>query len=285
MGYLGKNLEFLRKLNHETQSDIAELLNVNQNTIYYYEKEQRRISNDSVQKLAEHFSVTPAELQYEPLESNFNRIHDTFEFDSLLDDNNLPLYIYPIVHSKKALQNEDFQMALNAHKVIMKWIIDPNTEISESVFEEVNEGYQRSAEAGILEAKANSISLFFIFYILSSAMEFFGDETNEDIADKQVFDTFLKSFFFQRHSLTKKDSHNVVIDEILPYVFDLKLSGGSYAELSDFYLSFLYVYNLVRDSLSNTESKMIGREMFTLAIDMGNKYALRCLNLLEKYRS
>lgn len=285
MGYLGKNLEFLRKLNHETQSDIAELLNVNQNTIYYYEKEQRRISNDSIQKLAEHFSVTPAEMQYEPLESNFNRIHNLFEFDGLLDDKNLPLYIYPIVHSKKALQNEDFQMALNAHKKIMKWIIDPNTEFSESVFEEVTEGYQRSAEAGILEAKANIISFFFIIYTFSFAMEFFGDEISEDIADKQIFDTLLKSFIFQKDSPTKKDFHNVVIDEVLPCVFDLKLSGGSYAELSDFYLSFLYMYNLVRDNLSNTESQLIGREIFSLAVDMGNKYVVRCLDLLDKYRS
>lgn len=68
-------LKVLRKLNNETQKQLADLLNVSLRTVQYYENESVTIPNEKLKKIANHYSISISEIFNEQKENNnFNTI-------------------------------------------------------------------------------------------------------------------------------------------------------------------------------------------------------------------
>lgn len=59
-------LKHLRKLNNETQKQLADLLQVSLRTVQYYENGSVTIPNDTLKKIAEHYLVSVSEIFGEP---------------------------------------------------------------------------------------------------------------------------------------------------------------------------------------------------------------------------
>lgn len=57
MTYLGARLKYLRKLENETQQQLADALKIAKSTISMYENGQREPDFETLEKIADHFNV------------------------------------------------------------------------------------------------------------------------------------------------------------------------------------------------------------------------------------
>ncbi len=107
---LGANIRSLRKAYGETQEELGIALNVEKNTVSYYENGKREPNKDMLTEIAKHFMVSVEELMY----------CDLSGIGSIAVDNNALWknvdMILPIVLSDEALENNHFKNAYKFHR-------------------------------------------------------------------------------------------------------------------------------------------------------------------------
>lgn len=88
--YFGYNLKFLRKSFNLSQQAMAEIVGKTFTAVSRWEAGLREPSDKVVQKYAEHFGVSPAELMYRPLDEpvKHEEQSDLFRLLSLVEKMN-----------------------------------------------------------------------------------------------------------------------------------------------------------------------------------------------------
>ena len=107
---LGANIRSLRIAYGETQEQLGEAIFVEKNTISYYENGKREPNKATLTAIANHYMVSVGELLYSDLTEIGKITVDPNAFWKNID------IILPIISSEKALSNEDFKKAFDAHK-------------------------------------------------------------------------------------------------------------------------------------------------------------------------
>lgn len=104
-------LKILRKQNNETQKELATLLGVSMRTIQYYENGDVTIPNDKLKKIANHYSVSIAEI--------FNEQKSNQDLDSI-DKKELAQYV--VEHWEEFMKDGLFNA--NFKSKAGEWAID-----------------------------------------------------------------------------------------------------------------------------------------------------------------
>ena len=107
---LGANIRSLRIAYGETQEQLGEAIYVEKNTVSYYENGKREPNKETLTAIANHFMVSVGELLHCDLTAVRTITVDKDAFWENID------IILPIVSSEKALTNENFKKAFDAHK-------------------------------------------------------------------------------------------------------------------------------------------------------------------------
>ena len=107
---LGANIRSLRVAYGETQEQLGIAICVEKNTVSYYENGKREPNKEILAAIAIHYMVSVEEL----LHSDFTKIRKiTVDKDAFWKNIDI---ILPIVSSERALKNENFKKAFDAHK-------------------------------------------------------------------------------------------------------------------------------------------------------------------------
>lgn len=82
MNYFSKNLQYLRKKENLSRSDLAEKLNVNQSTISRWENEDMGVTVDNAYDVAKFFNISIADLTGKDL----SRLQNKYSATEILFD-------------------------------------------------------------------------------------------------------------------------------------------------------------------------------------------------------
>lgn len=161
---LGANIRSLRIAYGETQEQLGEAIFVEKNTISYYENGKREPNKATLTAIANHYMVSVGELLYSDLTEIGKITVDPNAFWKNID------IILPIISSEKALSNEDFKKAFDAHKEFYDQLHKVSMEGIDKI-DICEEGYQVAVEDDEMkaEAAANFIALWFLVIVVIKA--------------------------------------------------------------------------------------------------------------------
>ena len=270
---LGANIRSLRLAYGETQEQLGEAIHVEKNTVSYYETGKRRIDNETLSAIANYYMISVEELLFSDL-TNINKISiDNKAFLKNIDT------ILPIISSEKAMENENFQNAVNLHKSLYKQLSSGDFDISKEIDMCIDFYIDAEMDDTIkAEVSANHIALdYLMMFIMNSAIFIL---TNQSAAIKQVIsrdskakniisdiDSFkpdIMAFLSGCDDETQKeiDSNLIIIKE-----------SNKWSDLAYYYLALKYILNLVDNGLDWNINKRIGAEMMKSYASINNVYA------------
>lgn len=287
MNILGNNIRTLRKNYGETQNELSAYLCsqgffLDQHYISNFETGKRTPDKDLIKEIADHYQVSVDALLFD----DFSKLKYTL---SVPQNNNNRIQIlknlFPIIKSEEAIKNLSFSRALSDHIQFVQALYTGDAAKLEDMDNKLDNLfgiYEESAASGILEAKANTISLMLFLYnflITGSAVDILGEDFDFEKNTKR----FIKTYSQLQGSNTSKERNyfcEIVNGMLLDYVHDLKLSG-KYSDLGDYFLLLMYQYNIVRSEMTMSQAKEICLELCNLLRDMNNKFVLRMLKVMK----
>ena len=286
MSIVGDNIRKLRKLNGETQKQLAEKYfgedSDSQHAISQYESGKVTPSYDFLEFIANRYNVSVESLRQVKL----GFPEDVISWDALADSDNARLYqlMYPIFKTEKATENEDFTVAINQHVAFRKSICEVDIAGSQIVPIEIFDRYKKAANDGIWEAKANMISLVLMTYDIRISEHVVDDFTNKQLSAVQFANAYFDLILSQNRFEYRSEFINIVNEYFYDYLRDLK-NSGKWSELADYYVWLLYKFCLFEKDIPATESMAIGDSLFRLAVRLKNKYVLRLGDKISPYIS
>ena len=279
-----KNIRYLRKIFKETQVDIANLLNVPQNTISDYERGISPVPNDRLEILAYHYWLTPDDLKYRDLSSIegiaeipkkqlvFSAMNALFPFLKN-DDNHRDSYFSDAYTSFFKMQHE----VILGKQMDFDKIIDCLASFRISW-----EKYKNYSSI------SNYISI--IFFLCST----FESETNESLTNAILNDRKLNYYdvklVYLRNAPDKsKMESNVSIRKdyvadcnatITSYLNELK-HNSEYCDIADYLLAVRFFVGFVDNDFEMSINQKIAVELIDMLGKLENKYALQFLSLFS----
>lgn len=275
---LGANIRSLRMAYGETQEQLGEALFVEKNTVSYYETGKREPNKETLEAIAKHYMISVEELLHSDLTSIGKITVDKDAFCKNID------IILPIVPSDKAMQNESFKKAFEAHRAFYDQLHLVSLDGINNVDVWMN-SYRVAVEDDSIkaEAAANFLALWYFRMIL---MKMILVMKNRPAALRQVA---------ARNEKTRKILENIdpafeayakaVLSEIDDDEMEEMLSdmltaikrSKDLSDLADYYLALRYFWNLVDNDLDWGFNQRIGVEMMIAFVSVKNIYAARFL--------
>lgn len=287
MSQFSKNLKILRESNGETQTELANTLHFAQNTISNYERGISVPDLEKVSAIAKRYGVTAEDLLSEDL-SYF--AFDDFDIQKLSDiefRKKLFSYMYPIFKSEEALKNSEFLRAFEEHRQFRESFISmtPEWDILDS--NDLYDGYYNSAECGIIEAKANLVSLYFLISdiaLTGMSLEPLGESFNLTGNFARLMAEITKTQSSKRETDELSELYDSIESEILGYIHDLKLSG-KYADVADYFTVLLFIYALADKEIDTLKSRDVAYSLIELGTKMKNRYICRYRAICAKLQT
>ncbi len=158
---LGKNIKCIRVAYGESQEKLGEAINVEKNTVSYYENGKREPNKDILRAIAVHYMISVEEL----LTGDFSKLEKiTVNQNALwehIDE------VLPVTCSEKAMTNLHFERAYEIHRHFFDQLrlvkMDGIDEI-DVCFEEYLEAYEDDNSK--VESAANFIGLWYLFMVM-----------------------------------------------------------------------------------------------------------------------
>ena len=175
---LGLNIKHLRKIQKETQKQLADYLHVDERTVQGYEAGRRRPDLSLLIKIAAHYGKTVDALllydltEAEPIGFDFNSV------PSVMD----ALYtIFPIYSSDDAMKNNYFKKGYELSQKLLKGF-SKNEIMPGDIIVRIFEAYAHAAdESGSPESIANILWCLFIWW-----NQLYDKETLINLRNKQM---------------------------------------------------------------------------------------------------
>jgi transcriptional regulator with XRE-family HTH domain len=272
---IGKNIRNLRKAYGETQYELGRAINVEDNTISMYESGRRQPDTQTVQAIAEHYGLPVDRLMFD----DFSEMD--FKITSLTWEKNVTSLeiIFPLICTDKAMEDIHFAKGYEATIEIWNRIKKPGSNVMRSSFENAMEEYGISCDSsGIIESAANMLWLLFVLYSILP------DEHSQKIGEAILHGKSTKPDFVKKYLLknanpisktneeNKKSYANENHKNVMALIRILKESS-TYAPLADYYMALQYVIGMVNGDYSDEMNRIIGMEMMTSFLELGNSYA------------
>lgn len=288
---LGLNIKGLRKFYGLTQEEVALAVGVSKQAISQYELGESIPERNILLDICKYFRITEDELlngNYDNMKSITKApVHDKKYqlemFDKLL----------PLVCSEVALENKYFKDAYEIHQDLYRALMREGV-LDEVLLNKCLDLYDKPFEDGIVEGIANSLwwILFFGFAISLTSPQLC--EKGKLLQNNKIsFKEFLKEGFLQPVDMDTQSEEYKEFEvarveflkenevQILVKIRQLKLSK-EYSDLGDYYLSFIYLFNLIRNTESPEMNKAVGFEMLNTFSLLGNPYTQKFSDKPEK---
>lgn len=279
---LGLNIRGLRKFYGLTQEELALATYITKQAISQYELGDSIPERDILLKICRYFRITEDELlngNYENMKTiTKTPIHDKHYNSEMLDK------MFPLVCSDLALENIHFKEAYAIHKKLYQAFVDGEY-FDENLVDKCLDLYDKAFEEGVVEGIANSLWWIMFFGFITT---FFSPQMIEKAAllqEKRIsFKEFLKEGFLHSSDIDTnseeyKSFENSRIEflkanEVNIFVkIRLLKNSKEYSDLGDYYLSFIYLFNLIRNTESAEMNNAIGSELMNTYSILGNPYA------------
>lgn len=276
---LGANIRSLRMAFGETQEQLGEAIFVEKNTVSYYENGKREPNKETLIAIAKHYSISVGEL----LHSDLTEI-GTITVDQNAFWKNIDI-IFPIISSEKALSNENFKKAFDAHKEFYDQLHKRNLDGIDKL-DICEGGYQAAMEDdGIeVEAAANIIALWLLFMTfikvvpesLKNQPASLRQVAARDEETRKVIEDIDPSFEADMKEILGEINTEELKNEISQMLTVVKKSRA-WTDLAYYYLALQYLLNLVDNDLGQGYNQRIGGEMMHAFFSVNNQYAAHYL--------
>lgn len=275
---LSKNIKSLRTAYGETQLELALAIGLDSpNAIANYEKGDRNPKPEIRNKIAAHFRVTEDEL----VNTDFSQ----FQISSMrLNDKEymteVTLCIFPIIWSERAMQNEDFRKAYDAHQRAVE-AMKSGKAFDDAGYDICFDSYSIAREKNeLVEAAANILWWLLIneMCIKNPWVIEMAESLNQssDKGSKLLKKYYLRDMSEESPNQLSSDISQRDMDdfeeEIIEIIKELKTTP-ELSDLADYYLALRYLMGCVRNELSDEMNRSVGSEMMWAFLQMGNKYA------------
>ena len=275
---LGTNIRALRKAYGETQEELGVALNVEKNTVSYYENGKRDINKDMLAEIAKHFMVSVEELLY----CDFSGI-GKITIDINAFRKNIEI-ILPIALSDEALENEHFKKAYKSHKALYDEIRKDSTDSIDHIdvcFEEYLEACED--EKIRPEATANILAVWYMLMSVKTTPLVIKYRP-APLLQAAAKNPKTKQFIDNPDPDFEKDAQEVVASlgdpEMMELIDEMKKTvkrSYKWSDLADYYLALQYIWNIVDNEMGLEFNLRVGVEMLNVFASVGNVYAARFL--------
>lgn len=276
---LGANIRALRKAYGETQEELGVALNVEKNTVSYYENGKREPNKDMLTEIAKHFMVSVEELMYCDLSDIGCIIVDNNAFWKNID------IILPIILSDEALENEHFKKAYKFHRAfydeLRKISMDGINHI-DVCFDEYLEAYDN--EKIKPEAAANFLALWNIMLMMIKTTPLIMKTRPAALMQVAARDPKVRQIIDNPNPDLEKDAEEITAGfgdpEMTELIDEMKTTvkrSYKWADLADYYLALQYIVNIVDNEMGWGFNRRLGMEMLNTFVSVGNVYAARFL--------
>lgn len=288
---LGLNIKGLRIFYGLTQEELALAVDITKQAISQYELGISIPERDILLNICRYFRITEDELlngNYESMKTIIKApVHDKQYNLEMLD------HMLPMSCSDSALENIYFQEAYEIHKKIY-WSIVNGEQFEEKLIEKCLYLYDKAFEEGIIEGIANSLwwimfSGFVTTFCSPQMIEKIQLFQNNRITFKELLkEGFLHSSDMDTSSEEYKNfekSRMEFLEENEVGIFvkiRLLKNSKEYSDLGDYYLAFIYLFNLIRNTESPEMNSAIGSELMNTYLILGNQYAKKFVTRREQ---
>ena len=275
---LGANIRSLRKAYGETQERLGAALNVEKNTISYYENGNREPNKDMLAALAKHFMVSVEELMYCDLSGIGIITVDNNAFWENID------IVLPIVLSEEAIENLYFKRAYRLHRIFYDELRKINMDGIEHIdvcLDEYLEAYED--EKIKPEAAANLLAIWNLMLMMSKTVPLVMKNRPAALMQLATKDQRVRQMIDNLDSNFEKDAQKITITlnnpEMTEFMDGLKttIKHSKYSDLADYYIALQYIWNIVDNETGWDFNRRVGVEMLNSFVSVGNIYAARFL--------
>ena len=274
---LGANIRALRKAYGETQEDLGAALNVEKNTVSYYENGKREPNKDIIAEIAKHYMVSVEELMFCDLSDI-----GTIKVDNNAFWKNIDI-VLPIVLSEEAMNNKHFKRAYKYHKEFydeLHKVSMDNIDHIDVCFDEYLEAYED--ERIKPEAAANLLAIWSLMLMMIKTAPLAMKNRSAAIMQVAARDPKSRQIIENPNTDYEKDAQEIAAGlddpEMIEMIDELKTTvkrSRSWADLADYYLALQYIWNIVDNDLGWDFNRRVGAEMLNSFVSVGNVYAAR----------
>ncbi|MDO4275456.1 MAG: helix-turn-helix transcriptional regulator [Eubacteriales bacterium] len=275
---IGTNLRVLRKIHHETQEGLGELLGLSKSAISAYVKGERALDTQKLQLYANHYHKTVDELVSGDLTGlkSMRYFHVSKEQMKKMFD-----YGFPRVYSDEESYNKSFQNAYEKHTKIYEALYDMETASKVLVSRCLEEYSTALEESELIEAAINILGLIFICWTsivdekymeIGNMIKTSGKKSLEIKKLLSDGDIVIDSEIERLREQFLEDYDDMVM-ELIAYT----KASMEWAECGDFYLAMKYIVGMQDNYLSREMNQQIDIQMICSLCELNNPYALRYL--------
>ncbi len=276
---LGVNIRALRKAYGETQEELGVALNVEKNTVSYYENGKREPNKDMLTEIAKHFMVSVEELMYCDLSDIGSITVDNNAFWKNID------IILPIVLSDEALENEHFKKAYKFHRAFydeLRKISMDSIDHIDVCFDEYLEAYEDGRIKP--EAAANFLAIWNLMLMMIKTAPLAMKNRSAALMQVAARDPKTRQIIDNPNPDFEKDAEEAAAGfddpEMTELIEEMKTTvkrSYKWADLADYYLALQYIWNIVDNEMGWDFNRRVGAEMLNAFVSVGNVYAARFL--------
>ncbi len=273
---IAKNIKDVRRAFGEKQKELANAINVSENTISMYESGDRLPSIEKLQAIAYHYGFPMDRLMEDDFSwMDFKKIN--ISRDKILDFFNV---IFPIVISESAEKDPHFLKGYEHTQKILEMIKNPydghlgKFERAMTEYEKSLGEYPENTESAV-----NWLSLTFLMYSLLP---------NESIIkmeealynNKFSYKDFVKNYMLKNPTMISQEYTNdrktfiKDTDEMISVLLRIIKHSVTYAYLADYFLALRYLMGMKDNGYGDELNKTIGADMMNSFAEMGNQQAL-----------
>ena len=280
---IANNIRALREYYGETEEQLGEVIGYAISTISSFETGTRRLNLDALGEIAKHYGVSEAAI----LSWDFQNL-ESAEQDADETIRNLEVD-FPIIATKKALENKRFTKAYTLHHQLYKRLQSKSTKCFDDTlmkkfescllcyFDLVNEtGFTTEVKANLL-----GLRILYLMMIMKRLLNLSNQRKTlvhwmPKIRDAR--DVFGKAYEEDEAIswLIEKLDYPKSIEDIVGFTRDV-IKSPKYHELGEYYLALQYGYDIIDNENETMVNYQIGYEMLEALAMVGNKYAVRVM--------
>ena len=284
MRKLGANIRSLRKAYGETQEELGAVINVEKNTISYYENGKREPNRDILAAIARHYMISVEELMFGDLSSIGVISVDISIFWKNIDT------VFPIISTEASMKNEHFERAYKYHKTFYNELHNINMDNIDYIddIDSINyidvclEEYYKAYEDENIkpEAAVNIIAIWSFMLMMVKASS--SMVKNRTAAFMQVVagNPKIRRLVSNLNTDFEKEAKKIVAEledfEIVEMLDELKTiikHSPEWNDLAYYYIAISYMCNIIGNNLECGFNQRIGIEMLLSFASIGNIYA------------
>lgn len=276
---LGINIRSLRTAYRESQEQLGEAIHVAKNTVSSYETGRTEPDKETLTAIAKHYMISVEVLLHSDLKSIGKITVDKNAFGKNIE------IILPLASSDRAMQNENFKRAYEAHTAFYGQLHLLSLDGFDNV-DVLYDGYMAAAKDNDIktEATANLIALWYLWLMLLKTP--LTVIKNKPAALRQVVinDEKVKKVIENIDSSFEADAKAILselnedeIEEMMSEMLTTVKGSKEWSDLADYYLALRYVWNLVDNDLEWGFNHQTGVEMMWAFATVRNKYAAQFL--------